>query len=54
MDEILHHYETIGNHFLLVFTGESQSFLGGAGFRPSTVWGNTPVLINWLVDFWED
>ena len=39
MDEILHHLETMGNHCLLVFTGESsfQGFLGGAGFRPSTV-----------------
>ena len=32
MDEILHHFETMGNHFLLVATGESlfQGFLGGA------------------------
>ena len=38
MDTILHHFETVGNHGLLVFTGESfQGFLGGAGFRPSTV-----------------
>ena len=39
MDEILHHLEAMGNHCLLVFTGESscQGFLGGAGFRPSTV-----------------
>ena len=37
MDEILHHFETMGNHCLLVYTGESsfQGFLGGA--RPSTV-----------------
>ena len=41
MDEILHQFETNGNHCSLVFTGESsfQGFLGGAGFRPSTVWG---------------
>ena len=39
MDEILHHFETIGNHCLLAFAGESpiQGFLSGAGFRPSTV-----------------
>ena len=32
MDEILHHFETMGDHCLLVFTGESpfQGFLGGA------------------------
>ena len=38
MDKILHHFESIGNHGLLVFTGESslQGFLG-AGFCPSTV-----------------
>ena len=44
MDEILHHFETTGNHCLLVFTGQSfsQGFLGGAGFRPSTVlWDET-------------
>ena len=37
-DEILHHFETMKNHYLLVFTGESpfQGFLGGAGFCPST------------------
>ena len=36
VDEILHQIETIGNHCLLVFTGEAspQGFLGGAGFRP--------------------
>ena len=36
---ISHHYETTGNPCSLVVTGESsvQSFLGGAGFRPSTV-----------------
>ena len=36
MDEILHHYETMGNHLLLVFTRESsfQGFLSGAGFCP--------------------
>ena len=38
MDEILHHFETMGIHCLLVFTGESSFQLGGAGFRPSTVW----------------
>ena len=40
MDEILHHYETIGNHCLLVFTEELslQGFLGGAKWiLPSTV-----------------
>ena len=39
MDEILHHLETMGNHYLLVFTGESsfQGSFGGAEFRPSTV-----------------
>ena len=32
-------YEAMGNHGWLVFTGEStfQGFLGGAGFRPSTI-----------------
>ena len=35
---ISHHLETMQNHCLLVFAGESlQGFLGGAGFRPSTV-----------------
>ena len=40
MDEILHRYETMGHHCSLVFTGEPsvQGVLGGAGFRPSTVW----------------
>ena len=35
-----HHFETMRNHRLLVFTGESsfQACLGGARFRPSTVW----------------
>ena len=39
MDEILHHFETMANHYLLVFIGESsfQVLFGGAGFRPSTV-----------------
>ena len=39
MDEILHHVETMNNLCSLVFTGESsfQGFLGGEGFRPSTV-----------------
>ena len=37
--KILHHFETMGSHCILVVTGESsfQEFLGGAGFRPSTV-----------------
>ena len=35
MDEILHQNETMGNHCLLVLTGDT--FLGGAGFCPSTV-----------------
>ena len=41
MDEILHHVETMINPCWLVFTGESsfKGFLGGAGFCPSTVWG---------------
>ena len=41
MDEILHHLDTMGNHCLLVFAGESsfQGSLGGAGFRPSTIGG---------------
>ena len=35
MNKILHHLETMKNHCLLVFTGESsfQRFLGGAGCR---------------------
>ena len=39
MDKILHHFETMGNHCLLVFAGELsfQGLLGGAGFCPSTV-----------------
>ena len=39
MDEFLHHFETMGDHCLLVFTRESlfQGFLCGAGFCPSTV-----------------
>ena len=43
MDEILHHFETMRRHCLLVFTGEPslQGFLGGAGFRPSTTRGGT-------------
>ena len=41
IDEILHHVETMGNHCALVFTRDKsfQGFLGGAGFRPSTVSG---------------
>ena len=36
---ISHQIKTMGNHCLLVFTRESShGFLGGAGFRPSTVW----------------
>ena len=43
MDEILHHLQTMGNHCLLVFTGESNQKPGFLrwclrGFRPSTVW----------------
>ena len=40
MDEFLHHFETMKNCCPLVVRGESsfQGFLGGAGFRPSTVW----------------
>ena len=39
MDEILHHFETM-NHCFVVFPGEFsfQGLLGGARFRPSTVW----------------
>ena len=39
MDKNLHHFETMGNHCVLVFTGESsfQGFLSGAGFCLSTV-----------------
>ena len=46
MDEILQHFETMGNHCLLVFTEESsfQGFLGAAGFRPSTVVPPRPFL----------
>ena len=34
-----HHFETMANHCLLVFTEEAspQGSLGGAGFRPSAV-----------------
>ena len=44
MDKIVHHFETTGNKWLLEFTGELsfQAFLGGAGFRPSTL--NPPVV----------
>ena len=40
IDEILHHFETMGNHCSLVFTEVSsfQGLLAGAGFRPSAVW----------------
>ena len=36
---ISHHFETVRNHGSPVFPRESalQGFLGGAGFRPSTV-----------------
>ena len=39
MDKILHQFETMKKHCLLAFTGKPsfQGFLGGAGFRPSTV-----------------
>ena len=42
MDEILHHFENMGNHCLVLFTRESsfQSFFGGVGFHPSTVCGS--------------
>ena len=45
VDEILHRTEV--NHGLLAVTGESsfQGFLGGAGFRPSTVVIKLGVLI---------
>ena len=36
----MHHVETMGNHYLLVFyrgIKSFQGFLGGAGFGPSTV-----------------
>ena len=37
--EILHHFETKGNHCVLVFIGQSsfEGFLGNAGVCPSTV-----------------
>ena len=39
MDDILHYFETMGNHGWLALTGKSSfhGFLGGAGFRPSAV-----------------
>ena len=39
MDEILHHLESMGTRCLLAVAREPsfQGFLGGAGFRPSTV-----------------
>ena len=38
MDKILHHFETMGQPYCLVFTGSSlQGLLGGAGICPSTV-----------------
>ena len=41
MDDILHHFKTMGRHCLLVFTGESNhsmvSQVMRTGFRPSTV-----------------
>ena len=36
MDQILHHFETMGIHCLLMFTS-FPGFFGCAGFRPSTV-----------------
>ena len=44
MDEILHHFETMGNHCSLAFTVELsfQRFSAGAGFRPSTVSPTAP------------
>ena len=37
MDELLHHFESVGNHCLLVAGSSFQGFLGDAGVRPSTV-----------------
>ena len=47
MDKISHH---VGNHCLWVFAAKSsfQGFLGGAGFRPSTV-----SLSTWEGDPWK-
>ena len=44
-----------GNHCFLVFTGESsfQGFLGGAGFRPSTVVTLSPPGFNWWHGNWD-
>ena len=42
MDKILHHFESLGNHCLLVFTGNQKGFSGGAKWmlQPSTVGKN--------------
>ena len=58
MGEMLHQMENMGNHCVLIFTGESsfQSFSGGAGFRPSTVSMVSPqfyvppkLTMNWIL-----
>ena len=36
---ILHHFESMGTHGLFALTPSFQGFLGGTGFRPSTVCG---------------
>ena len=44
-DEILHHIESMGDHCLLPVTWGiiiTLGFLGGAGFRSSTVGGGCP------------
>ena len=43
---ISHHLGTVANHCSLVFTGDSsfQGFLGGARFRPSTVFSTAGTL----------
>ena len=47
MDEIRHHFKTIGNHCLLVFAWDSSfyRFPGDAGFRPSTVASIFPIFL---------
>ena len=47
MDKFLRHFETMRSHCLLLFIGGSsfQGFLGGAGFRPSTVGFHTVQLV---------
>ena len=53
---VSHHFETRGNHCSLVFTGESsfQGSLGGAGFRPSTVWRLCSTYMRGTELFWGD